>query len=192
MADPLVAEIKKMPTGGKIDFPNAIRTGASQERNQIAQGGLDLRKQQFERGFSETKFREVPTGGGGSQLLEFPKFGGSSGQARLMGTTPAPTEYEQREKGGVTQRRIINKATKEPEGKWRDVSGKKGMGGEAAGKLGMVQSGLSDLKLAKEILMPGGKVNWERIFEMAVPGGGLLKSEGRGMCLRFSGQPVWQ
>ena len=76
-------------------------------------------------------------------------------------------------------RRAINKTTREPMGPWRDVSGKKGMAGEAAGKLGMVQSGLSDLKLAKDILMPGGKVNKKRIFEMAMPGGGLPKSEGR-------------
>lgn len=168
--DPMMAALMKEVTG--LDMLGAGRLEAQQQT-------LDLNKKRFERGATETKFQNVPTGAGGSQLLEFPKFGGSSGQARLMGQTPAPTDFEERKKGGKTQRRIINKATKEPVGKWRDVSGKKGLAGEAAGKLEMVQSGLSDLKLAKDILMPGGNVNKKRIFEMSMPGGGLPKSEGR-------------
>ena len=182
--NPMMAEMYKKYTG--IDVPGAIRTEVSQEglgvrkrQADISQEGLNLRRDQYNRGFSETKIENIPTPGGGSKTVEMPKFGGSSGNVRLLGEKPPQTDFEERVSKGVTQRRVINKTTKEPIGKWREVSGKKGMSGESAGKLGMVQSGLSDLKLAKDILMPGGEVNKKRIFEMSMPGGGMPKSEGR-------------
>ena len=96
---------------------------------------------------------------------------------------PPPTKMVEYEEGGVTYIQPVNTRTNQPLAPPRKIKNLPGMNADAAGKTGMLASGLADLEKVKEMLLtPGGDVKddaYTLLAQAAVPGGGLPWSKGR-------------
>jgi hypothetical protein len=157
MSDPLALALLKHGTG--VDW-----LGAGNAARQNQQFQLDLYKAQRDQ--SQGSWVDMPDGAGGVRKVWQPKYGGPGAGAGGGGYQPPKPELRQFERGGVTLEQPFNPYTNQPVGGANVKAEKKPMATDAAGKLGMLTSGLDGLKEARGIIMPNEKPDYKVLGQM--------------------------